>query len=146
MKVGPASAPSSDIGAVIDKPNVARIDKMVEDAIAAGAKGLFYRPALLEVTDSKLPIMQDEVFCPRADGDSFSIPKQKPCNWRTTATMAFRRVYGPEMWIVRSVWQISMPARFGSMIGRCSGVSLKMAPSSTAATDGWTVKPRSTIS
>jgi betaine-aldehyde dehydrogenase len=79
VKVGPASDPSSDMGPVIDKPNVARIDKMVEDAIAAGAKvivrggpitngplakGAFYRPALLEVTDSKLPIMQEEVFGP----------------------------------------------------------------------------------
>jgi betaine-aldehyde dehydrogenase len=67
------------MGPVIDKANVARIDRMVEDAIAAGAKvivrggpimdgplakGAFYRPALLEVTDSKLPIMQEEVFGP----------------------------------------------------------------------------------
>jgi len=67
------------MGPVIDKPNVARIDKMVEDAIAGGAKvilrggpikdgplakGAFYRPALLEVTDPKLPIFQEEVFGP----------------------------------------------------------------------------------
>ena len=79
VKVGPASDPSSDMGPVIDKSNVARIDKMVQDAIAAGAKvivrggpikdgplakGAFYRPALLEVTDPKLPIMQEEVFGP----------------------------------------------------------------------------------
>ena len=79
VKVGPASDPSSDMGPVIDKKNVTRIDKMVEDAIAAGAKavvrggpindgplakGAFYRPTLLEVTDSKLPIMQQEVFGP----------------------------------------------------------------------------------
>ncbi len=52
---------------------------MVEDAIASGAevilrggpikdgplaKGAFYRPALLEVTDPKLPIFQNEVFGP----------------------------------------------------------------------------------
>ncbi len=79
VKVGPASDSSSQMGPVIDKKNVTRIDKMVEDAIAAGAKvvvrggpitdgplakGAFYRPALLEVTDSKLPIMQQEVFGP----------------------------------------------------------------------------------
>jgi betaine-aldehyde dehydrogenase len=79
VKVGPASDPTSDMGPVIDKPNVARIDKMVEDAIASGAKvvlrggpikdgplarGAFYRPALLEVTDPKLPIFQEEVFGP----------------------------------------------------------------------------------
>ncbi len=79
VKVGPASDPSTEMGPVIDKKNVSRIDKMVEDAIAAGAKaivrggpitegplakGAFYRPTLLEVTDSKLPIMQQEVFGP----------------------------------------------------------------------------------
>jgi betaine-aldehyde dehydrogenase len=79
LKVGPAADPASEMGPVIDKPNVARIDKMVEDAIAAGAKvivrggpvtegplaaGAFYRPALLEVTDSSLPIVQQEVFGP----------------------------------------------------------------------------------
>jgi betaine-aldehyde dehydrogenase len=52
---------------------------MVEDAIAGGAKvlvrggpvtdgslakGAFYRPTLLEVTDSSLPIVQQEVFGP----------------------------------------------------------------------------------
>jgi betaine-aldehyde dehydrogenase len=79
VKVGPASDPASDMGPVINKANVARIDKMVEDAIASGAKvvlrggpitegplasGAFYRPTLLEVTDSKLAIMQNEVFGP----------------------------------------------------------------------------------
>jgi len=39
----------------------------------------------------------------------------------------------------------SMLARFGSMIGRCSGVSFKMAPSRAAATGEWTVKLLSKI-
>jgi betaine-aldehyde dehydrogenase len=79
VKVGPASDPSSDMGPLIDKPNVARVNKMVDDAIGAGAKvvtrggpladgplakGAFYAPTLLEVADSKLPIMQQEVFGP----------------------------------------------------------------------------------
>ena len=79
VKVGPASDPLSEMGPLIDKKNVTRVDKMVEDAIGAGAKaivrggpitdgplakGAFYRPTLLEVTDSKLPIMQQEVFGP----------------------------------------------------------------------------------
>jgi len=79
VKVGPASDPSSDMGPIIDKANVARIDKMVEQAIADGAKvvlrggpitegplarGAFYRPALLEVTDPKMTIVQEEVFGP----------------------------------------------------------------------------------
>jgi betaine-aldehyde dehydrogenase len=79
VKVGPASDPQSAMGPVIDKSNVARIDKAVEEAIAAGAKpllrggpvtemplakGSFYRPTLLEVVDSSLPIVQKEVFGP----------------------------------------------------------------------------------
>jgi betaine-aldehyde dehydrogenase len=79
VKVGPASDPGSEMGPIIDKPNVQRIDKIVEDAIADGAKvivrggpvtdgplaaGAFYRPTLLEVHDNSLPIVQDEVFGP----------------------------------------------------------------------------------
>ena len=79
VKVGPAADPSSDMGPLIDKANVARVDRMVEEAIAAGArvivrggpvtegalaKGAFYRPALLEVDNPKLKIVQEEVFGP----------------------------------------------------------------------------------
>jgi betaine-aldehyde dehydrogenase len=67
------------MGPVLDKPNVARINGMVEEAIAAGAKvivrggpvtegplakGAFYRPTFLEVSSSKLDIVQKEVFGP----------------------------------------------------------------------------------
>lgn len=79
VRVGPASDPGSEMGPLVNKPNVERVNKMVEDAIAAGAKvivrggpvtelplakGSFYRPTLLEVTDSSLPIVQQEVFGP----------------------------------------------------------------------------------
>ena len=79
VTVGPASDPHSEMGPLIDKPNLERVNKMVEDAIAAGAeiivrggpategplaKGAFYRPTLLEVTESSLPIVQQEVFGP----------------------------------------------------------------------------------
>jgi len=79
VKVGPASDPTSDMGPLIDKGNVERVDKMVTDALSAGAiaivrggpvtdgplaKGAFYRPTLLEVEDAKLPSVQEEVFAP----------------------------------------------------------------------------------
>jgi betaine-aldehyde dehydrogenase len=79
VKVGPAADTDSDMGPLIDKANVARVDKMVERAIAAGARvivrggpvtegslahGAFYRPTLLEVSDPKSEIMQEEVFGP----------------------------------------------------------------------------------
>ena len=79
VKVGPASDPTSDMGPMIDKASVERVNQMVEDALAAGARaivrggpvtrgplaqGAFYRPTLLELTDSRLPIVQEEVFGP----------------------------------------------------------------------------------
>lgn len=79
LRVGPASDPASEMGPIIDKPNVERINKVVEEAIAAGAqvvvrggpitdgplaKGAFYTPTLLEVTNSKLDIVQKETFGP----------------------------------------------------------------------------------
>ena len=77
--MGPAADSASEMGPLIDNANVERIEKMVEAAIAAGAKvilrggrakeppldaGAFYYPTLLEITDSKLEIAQKEVFGP----------------------------------------------------------------------------------
>jgi betaine-aldehyde dehydrogenase len=79
LRVGPAADPDSEMGPLIDKPNVTRVDGMVADAISAGAKvivrggpiaegplaaGSFYRPALLEITDPSLPVFQHEIFGP----------------------------------------------------------------------------------
>jgi len=79
LKVGPASDPASDMGPMINVANVQRVDRLVDAAIAAGArvvvrggpikdgplaKGAFYRPTLLEIHDHSLRIAQDEVFGP----------------------------------------------------------------------------------
>ena len=79
VKVGPASDPKSDMGPMINVANVQRVDRLVDAAIAAGAKvivrggqvkegplakGAFYRPTLLEIHDHSLPIAQSEVFGP----------------------------------------------------------------------------------
>jgi len=79
VRVGPASDPRSDMGPMINVANVLRVDRLVDAAIAEGArvvvrggqvkdgplaKGAFYRPTLLEIDDSSLPIVQDEVFGP----------------------------------------------------------------------------------
>ncbi|QGM80322.1 aldehyde dehydrogenase family protein [Otariodibacter oris] len=79
VKVGPAMDPQYDMGALIDMRSVERVNGMVEDAIAKGAKalvrggpytegeltkGAFYRPTLLEVNDSQADIVQSEVFGP----------------------------------------------------------------------------------
>jgi acyl-CoA reductase-like NAD-dependent aldehyde dehydrogenase len=79
VRVGPASDPRSEMGPLINRQNVDRVNKMVEEAIGAGAKaivrggpvlegplanGAFYRPTLLEVMDPSLPIVQQEIFGP----------------------------------------------------------------------------------
>ena len=79
VRVGPASDPASDMGPMINRENVERVDKLVEAAIGQGAKpvvrggpvaegrlskGAFFRPTLLEITDHSLPIAQDEAFGP----------------------------------------------------------------------------------
>ncbi|MDR7098953.1 acyl-CoA reductase-like NAD-dependent aldehyde dehydrogenase [Lysobacter niabensis] len=79
VKVGPASDPASDMGPMIDKANVERVDQAVKAAIAAGARalvrggpvtegplarGAFYRPTLLEIADPSMDIVQKETFGP----------------------------------------------------------------------------------
>lgn len=79
VKVGPAADPSSDMGPLIDRANVERVDAVVQEAINSGAivverggpvtagplrKGAFFRPALLEVFDNALDIIQQETFGP----------------------------------------------------------------------------------
>ena len=79
VKPGPAADATSHMGPLIDKASVARVDGLVEAAIASGAKvivrggparsaglagGAFYHPTLLEVTSQKLPIVQEETFGP----------------------------------------------------------------------------------
>lgn len=77
--VGPAADPNSDMGPLIDKGNVQRVNAMVKAAISEGAEvivrggpstegvlaeGAFYRPTLLRVHDPKAEIIQREVFGP----------------------------------------------------------------------------------
>ncbi|MGS1108500.1 aldehyde dehydrogenase family protein [Achromobacter anxifer] len=79
VKVGPAADPDSGMGPLIDRANVERVDQAVDAAIAAGAsvverggpvntgplaRGAFYRPTLLEVSDNSLAIIQQETFGP----------------------------------------------------------------------------------
>jgi betaine-aldehyde dehydrogenase len=79
VRPGPASDAKSDMGPLIDKAAVTRVNAAVEAALQAGAKvivrggpatlpalagGAFYHPTLLEVTDSSQPIVQTETFGP----------------------------------------------------------------------------------
>ncbi|MFS7872974.1 aldehyde dehydrogenase family protein [Streptomyces asiaticus] len=78
VKVGPADDPSSQLGPLIDKAGVARVDKIVEDAVDYAkvivrggpvtdselAGSAYFRPALLEMERLDVPLVQQEVFGP----------------------------------------------------------------------------------
>jgi acyl-CoA reductase-like NAD-dependent aldehyde dehydrogenase len=108
LKVGPASDPSNEMGPMVSKGNVERVNKMVEEAIASGVKvllrggpitegplstGAFYRPTLLEVTDSQLPIVQQEIFGPVATLQIFDTEAE-------AITLANNTEYG----LAASIW------------------------------------------
>ncbi|HEX3795612.1 MAG TPA: aldehyde dehydrogenase family protein [Acidimicrobiales bacterium] len=85
VRLGDGLSSGTEMGPLIDKPNVARVDGMVEAALAyakaivrggpategALANGAFFRPALLEVEDVDSEIVQKEVFGPVATFEVF---------------------------------------------------------------------------
>ncbi|HJZ08813.1 MAG TPA: aldehyde dehydrogenase family protein [Trebonia sp.] len=85
VRLGDGLDPGTEMGPLIDKADVARVDGMVQAALAyakpivrggpatdgALAAGAFYRPALLEVDDINTDIVQKEVFGPVATFEVF---------------------------------------------------------------------------
>jgi betaine-aldehyde dehydrogenase len=122
VKAGPAADPNSDMGPMINLDAVRRVDKIVEDAIAAGAKvvvrggpfkdgplakGAFYRPTLLEITDHDLPIAQNEVFGPVLVMQAFDSEAE-------AVTLANNSIYG----LSASVWSenVDRPMRIARQL------------------------------
>jgi betaine-aldehyde dehydrogenase len=83
--LGPADDPSSQMGPLIDKDNVARVDAFVRDAAAYGsvlvrggpvvegalAEGSFFRPAMIEPSHVGVPLVQQEIFGPVLSFETF---------------------------------------------------------------------------
>jgi betaine-aldehyde dehydrogenase len=122
VKVGPAADPTSDMGPMINIANVQRVDRLVEAAIAAGARvvvrggpikegplatGAFYRPTLLEVKDHSMPIAQDEVFGPVLVMQAFDTEQE-------AVALANNSTYG----LSASVWStdVDRPLRIARQI------------------------------
>src|SRR6266851_5266953 len=85
VRVGDGLDPETDMGPMIDKANVARVDGVVEATLAYAtpivrggpvadgplAVGAFYRPTLLEVEDVNTDLVQKEIFGPVATFEVF---------------------------------------------------------------------------
>jgi acyl-CoA reductase-like NAD-dependent aldehyde dehydrogenase len=85
IRLGDGMDPETDMGPLIDKADVTRVDGVVQAALSyakpivrggpatdgALAAGAFYRPALLEVEDVSTEIVQKEVFGPVATFEVF---------------------------------------------------------------------------
>lgn len=108
VKVGPASDLDSDMGPLIDKNNVERVNLVVEKAITEGAKilvrggkpteehlsnGAFYKPTLLLVNDNTMDIVQEETFGPVATVQIFETLEE-------AIALANDSIYG----LAASVW------------------------------------------
>jgi betaine-aldehyde dehydrogenase len=84
--VGRADDLRSDMGPLVDRANVTRIDRFVEDAkqyariIVRGgpivdgplAAGAFYRPSMLETEALDVPLIQEEIFGPVLSFETFA--------------------------------------------------------------------------
>ena len=83
--IGPGDQDDVQMGPLIDKESVRRVDALVEESLKYGtvvvrggpitdgplASGAFYRPSLVEVDDLDVPLVQQEVFGPVATLEVF---------------------------------------------------------------------------
>jgi betaine-aldehyde dehydrogenase len=88
--VGRADDPDTQMGPVIDKANVERINRIVEEArkyariivrggpISDGplAAGAFYRPTMLETEALDVPLVQEEIFGPVLSFETFATEEE----------------------------------------------------------------------
>ena len=77
IRIGPASDPATETGPVVNAAAVARCERLVAEAVAAGgtvvfggkrpahlASGYYFEPTLLDLPDNANPAAQEEVFGP----------------------------------------------------------------------------------
>jgi succinate-semialdehyde dehydrogenase/glutarate-semialdehyde dehydrogenase len=82
LRVGPGTEPGVEVGPLIDEAQLATVQALVADALAAGARaltggeripgpGTFYRPTVLVDVPPEARILREEVFGPVAPVTSF---------------------------------------------------------------------------
>jgi betaine-aldehyde dehydrogenase len=121
VRLGPASDPESQMGPMIDRASVERVDRIVEEAAGYGrilvrggpvtdgtlAAGAFYAPSLVEVDDVSAPIVQQEVFGPVATIEVFD-----------TEVQAIEMANATEYGLSAGIWtrDVDRPPRVGSRL------------------------------
>jgi betaine-aldehyde dehydrogenase len=116
VKVGPANSLGTELGPLLDKESVTRVDKMVQTAIEAGAepilrggpinegplaRGAFFAPAFLVVKDHDLPIVHEEIFGPVMTLETFDEERE-----------GVRLVNGTKYGLGGSVWTSDIARAF----------------------------------
>ena len=81
MRVGPGADPSSQMGSLIDRANVARVQGLIDRAADEGDMvlrgkalntGAFLTPTLFRIDDVRSPLVQDELFGPIVSIETFA--------------------------------------------------------------------------
>jgi acyl-CoA reductase-like NAD-dependent aldehyde dehydrogenase len=126
VRVGDGLDPDTDMGPMIDQPNVERVNAVVEAALAhdrpivrggpvtegALAAGAFYRPTLLEVEDVTSDIVQKEVFGPVATFEVFDTEADAIVRANATELGLSAGIFTNDLNISR---RVSRELRFGTV-------------------------------
>ena len=81
VRTGPGDDPASDMGSLIDEPNRARVEALIEQAGDEGemllkgerlGKGAFLTPTLFRIDDVASPLVQEELFGPIVSVERFA--------------------------------------------------------------------------
>ncbi|HMD58811.1 MAG TPA: aldehyde dehydrogenase family protein, partial [Steroidobacteraceae bacterium] len=108
LLIGPPLDKTTDIGAIVDRVQLERIDRLVKGAVAEGARcwqpggslppgGLYYKPTLLTDAHPTSAAVQQEIFGPVLTAMTFRTPAE-------AVELANNTVYG----LAASVWSESI--------------------------------------
>lgn len=140
LKVGAGTEPGVDVGPLIDRNARDRIERLVEDAIAKGAKlaaggyrleegafakGSFYDPTVLENVQHEMAITREEIFGPVAPILTFQTEEEVVARCNETpyglAAYLFTRDIG-------RVYRVSERLEFGMVAVNGTSLSVPQAP------------------
>lgn len=136
LKVGPGDQPGTQIGPLINEAAIAKVEELVADAIAQGARlvsggtrhsagPLFYQPTLLADATPAMRLAQEEIFGPvaplfrfRSDAEAIALANDTPYG---LAAYFYARDVG-------RIWRIAEGLHYG-IVGINEGIiSTEVAP------------------